>query len=96
MNDYDLTLPEDFDEYEWEVTAKGCFSEAFLMVSGTSYRLNFYDPIRLQQEIEDALESGVMFYEPNLLVIKAVVKAKINDAVELLVRSGQVRLLLPE
>lgn len=96
MHDYSLTLPADFDDYEWEVTAKGCFSEAFLTVAEISYRLNFYDAIRLQQEIESALESGVMFFEPNLLVIKAVDKAKIEEAVELLVRSGQVRFLLPE
>lgn len=96
MADYNLSLPEDFGDYEWEVTAKGCFSEAFLTVAGIRYRLNFYDAIRLQQEIESALGSGEMFFEPNLLVIKAVDKAKIEEAAELLVRSGQARFLLPE
>jgi hypothetical protein len=96
MHDYSLTLPADFGDYEWEVTVKGCFSEAFLTIGEIRYRLNFYDAIRLQQEIESALESGMMFFEPNLLVIKAVDKAKIEEAAELLVRSGQVRFLLRE
>jgi len=96
MHDYDLTFPEDFDDYEWEVTAKGCFSEALLTVAGTRYRLNFYDAVRIQQEIESALESGSIFFEPNLLVIEAVDKAKMKEATALLVSSGQARFLLPE
>jgi hypothetical protein len=96
MTDYNLSFPEDFDDYEWEVTVKGCFSEAFLTVAGIRYRLNFYDATRLQQEIESALESGAIFFEPNLLVIKVVDKAKIEEAAELFVRSGQARFLSPE
>lgn len=96
MHDYSLNLPEDFSDYEWEVTAKGCFSEAFLSIAGVRYRLSFYDAIRLQQEIEGALEAGTMFFEPNLFVIKAVDKVKIEEAAALLVRSGQAHLLLPE
>ncbi|GGC87352.1 hypothetical protein [Undibacterium terreum] len=96
MHDYNLSLPEDFEDYEWEVTAKGYFSEAFLTVAKIRYRLNFYDAVRLQQEVDSTLESGTMFFEPNLLVIKAVDKVKIEEAVELLVRSGQTRFLLPE
>lgn len=95
MHDYSLSFPEDFCDYEWEVTAKGCFSEVFLTVSGLRYRLNFYDAVRLHQEIESALESGQMFFEPNMFVIQAVDKAQIEKAVDLLVRSDQARLLLP-
>lgn len=96
MSEYNLTFPEDFKDYEWEVTAKGCFSEALLTVAGIRYRLNFYDAVRLQQEIESAMESGAMFFEPNLLVIKAVDKARMEEAAELLVRSDQARFLQPE
>jgi hypothetical protein len=96
MQDYSLNFPKDFSDYEWEVTAKGCFSEVSLSVGGIHYRLSFYDSIRLQQEIESALESGVMFFEPNLIVIKTVDKAKIEEAVELFMRSDQTRFLLPE
>jgi hypothetical protein len=34
-------LPEGFDEYAWEVEAKGYFSEAMLSFSGKRYRLKF-------------------------------------------------------
>ena len=53
-----FTLPADFADYEWEVTAKGCFSEARLTVSDKHYRLNFYDATRLGQEIESELARG--------------------------------------
>ncbi|HYD78257.1 MAG TPA: hypothetical protein VEC06_00475 [Paucimonas sp.] len=96
MCDYSFVLPSDFDDYEWEVTAKGCFSEAMLTVSGKRYRLNFYDAVRLSQEIESAIEHGGMFFEPNLLVIKSVNKENMEQAVDLLVRSGQTTSCLPE
>ncbi|SFX46658.1 hypothetical protein SAMN03097694_2324 [Janthinobacterium lividum] len=95
MHDYSLVFPDDFDDYEWEVTAKGCFSEVFLTVTGICYRLSFYDATRLRQEIDSALDSGQMFFEPNVLVIKKVDKEQMEKAAELLVRSGQVSLLLP-
>lgn len=84
MHDYTLSLPADFSDYEWEVTAKGCFSEVILTVAGIRYRLNFYDAVRLQQEIESGLESGAMFFDPNLLVIRVVDKAGIEEAAALL------------
>jgi hypothetical protein len=96
MYDFELSLPADFNDYEWEVTSKGCFSEAFLTVAGLRYRLNFYDAARLGQEIESAMESGVMFFEPNLVVIKKVDRVKIEEAAETLVRSAQTRFLTRE
>jgi len=91
-----LVLPGDFDGYEWEVKAKGFFSEARLSVSGKRYRLTFYDPIRLSQEIEGELQRGELFFEPNLLIVNSVTRSGMERAVEALIKSGQEAFLLAE
>ena len=96
MLDYSFDYPEGFSEYEWEVTAKGYFSEMRFTLSGKSYRLNFYDPVRLSQEIESELERGGPFLEPNVVVIRSVTRLNMERAVEQLVESAKVASLLPE
>ena len=93
---FSLDLPEDFGDYEWEVTAKGCFLEARLVVSGIRYRLNFFDASRLTQEIVDELENGNAFFEANLVVVHSVTRQSMERAVEQLVQSGRVTLLMRE
>lgn len=96
MSNVSLVLPADFADYEWEVTAKGCFSEARVTVSGKYFRLNFYDATRLSQEIESELDRGGVFFEPNLLVVRSVTRLAMEQVVEHLVQSGQVASLIPE
>jgi hypothetical protein len=96
MSSYSFALPSDFADYDWEVAAKGCFSAAMMTVAGKQYRLNFYDAMRLSQEIEGALESGRVFFEPNLVVIRSVTKEEMAKAVEQLVQSGLALSLTPE
>jgi hypothetical protein len=96
MSSFSFDLPSDFADYEWEVTAKGCFFEARMIVSGKRYRLNFYDPVRLRQEIESELEGGGVFFEPNLVIVRLVTRSDMERAAEDLVQSGQVASLTPE
>ena len=96
MSDHRMTFPDDFDDYAWEVEAKGWFSGAILSVAGKNYALNFYDPARLDQAIEAELQRGSAFCEPNLIVVKAVTRSEMEGAVGEIVRSGQVRSLLVE
>lgn len=91
--DFSFTLPIDFLDFEWEVQSKGHFSEARLSFSGRTYRLNFYDAVRLRQEIESEFERDSVFFEPNLIVIKSVTKLEMQRAVENLVKSKRVFLL---
>jgi len=88
MSSFTLVLPEDFQDYAWEVEAKGWFSLAKLSASGKSYRLNFYDGVRLQQTIEDGLERGGVFFEPNLVVVSSLTRANMERAAEVLVQSA--------
>jgi len=87
MSSSTLVFPEDFRDYEWEVEAKGYFSEAKLSASGKNYRLNFFDRVRLRQEIEDELGQGRVFFEPNLVVVNSVTRAEMERAAEVLVQS---------
>ena len=96
MSKFSFVLPADFADYEWEVTAKGCFFEARMTVSGKHYRLNFYDAGRLGQEIESEFERGGVFFEPNLVIVRSVTRLDMERAAEQLVQSGQVASLTPE
>ncbi|TWB96104.1 hypothetical protein FBZ93_108146 [Bradyrhizobium macuxiense] len=96
MSDFSLELPADFADYEWEVEAKGWFSQASINASGKRYRLNIYDAARLGQEIEDELQRGGIFFEPNLVVVKSVTRANIEHAAAQLARSGVLPTLLAE
>jgi hypothetical protein len=96
MSNIVVIPPTDFDNYEWEVKAKGFFSEAGLLVSGRRYRLNFYDPVRLSQEVESELQRGGVFFETNLVVINSVTRFDMERAAETLIRSGQEGFLIAE
>jgi hypothetical protein len=91
-----LELPVDFEDYGWEVEAKGCFSEARIIATGTRYRVNFFDQARLNQEIQDELARGQIFFQSNLVVLRAVTRANMESAAEELVRSGQLPMLRAE
>ncbi|WP_139024698.1 hypothetical protein [Bradyrhizobium sp. STM 3843] len=95
MSDFLLTLPEDFDRHEWATTAKGWFTGAQLTVSGKTYSLTFYDPVRLSQEIRDEFSCGNdCFFEQNLIVVRSVTRSAMERAAAFLVQSGQARSLL--
>lgn len=94
--EYSLILPENFDDYGWEVESKGYFSEAKLAFAGKLYPLHFYDAGRLSQEIESELQRGSAFFEPNLIVLHSVTRENMNKSIEALVSSGAVNLLVSE
>lgn len=96
MSDWMLNLPDDFDDYEWEWIAKGCFSGARVEIGGKVYFLNFYDIGRLGQEMEDALARDAVFVEKNLVVIRSVTRAEMEKAVDFIVGSNRLPFLAPE
>jgi hypothetical protein len=96
MNKCSLVLPVDFDDYAWEVQAKGFFPDALMLVSETRYRLTFYDPVRLSQEIDNQLQSEVAFSELNLVIVRSVTRANMEAAVSMLARSSPGTILVPD
>ena len=67
-----------------------------MIVCGKYYRLRFFDPVRLGQEIIDDLEGDRIFFEPNLVVVKSVTRSDMELAADFLFRSGLVESLVAE
>ncbi len=88
---YEFVLPEDFQDYAYEVEAKGWFSRACVQYMGRQFPLSFYDPVRLSQQVEDELEKSPVFTEPNLLVVPSVTEAAMRKAVDHAVAAGLLR-----
>jgi|ERR1019366_1193664 hypothetical protein len=86
---YKVILPSDFDEHGWEVEAKGWFA-ASVEFDGLMIELLFYDPTRLQQEIEDALSANRVFFERNIIVVSTVNRASIEASVKFLYDSDEL------
>lgn len=91
-----LELPADFEDYGWEVEVKGWFSEARVIASGVRYRISFYDQARLNQQIQGELARGQIFFEPNLVIVRAVTRANMESAAKELVQSGGLSTLIAE
>jgi hypothetical protein len=60
--DYEIVFGDGFVQYEWETEAKGWF-EARVKVSGSEVTILFYDPVRLAQVVQDALDQAGLFFE---------------------------------
>lgn len=96
MKRHSLDFPQGFDDYASEVKSKGWFGEARLSFLGRRYRLNFYDPARLGQEIDAEIQRRRVFFEPNLVVIPTLTRASMESAVAALIDSGGVISLIAE
>ena len=96
MTDNSLVFPQGFDDYASEVESKGWFAEATLTFLGKKHWMTFYDPVGLRQEIEDELQRGSVFFEPNLVVVPSVTRQNMEKAVKTLIQSGGVSALSAE
>ena len=76
--------------------ATGSFSEARLVVLGRKYRLNFFDPVRLAQEVQSALHRGAVFFESNVVVVPSLTRENMERAAAEVMRSGNVASLIAE
>jgi hypothetical protein len=93
-NTYGIEYPENFDEYAWEAGAKGWLPGVVALINGRRYKLTFYDPARLSQDIEGELQQNSVFFEPNLLIVPSVTRAHMEAAVAAIARTGgQVALI---
>ncbi len=85
--DYSLEFPSYYEDAAAEIEAKGFFEHATITVGARRLRPVFYDPIRLRQEIDDAIAQG-LFAEPGIVVVPSATRAEIERAVESLARPG--------
>jgi hypothetical protein len=95
MREYEIEFPERFDEFAWEAEAKG-WLQVVVTIDGRRYKVTFYEPTRLAQDIERELQNRSFYLESNVLVIPSVTRAHIQKAVEAVVRVGGHVELIPD
>src|SRR5262249_42050021 len=85
-----VIFPAGFDERAAaETPLKGWLSVQVELEDGCRYAVYFSDPIRLQQDVDEAVQSGKpCFAEPGLIVVSEVTVQTIQDAVQFLWQQG--------
>ncbi len=86
-----LVFKYPFDEAAaYDAEARGYLAYASVELSdGTRYPVVFYDPVRLQQDLEVEVGEGRAFIaEPGLIIVPEVTLARMQAAVEHLSRIG--------
>jgi hypothetical protein len=81
----------DWDDWTaFDVQNKGWYEQAQLQLDdGTRVPLSFWDPVRLDQELQDHFASGKIFFAVrNLIVVPLVTEDAIRDAVRELLTKG--------
>ena len=96
MADYSLDLPAELDEDAVLIEDKGWFDGVTIHLSGKRYRIHFYDAVRFAQDVRSSIDTSGWFLEKNAIVIRAVSKANMLQALERIVRSGMIEHLVPE
>jgi hypothetical protein len=95
-SEYKIEFPEGFDEFEWEVEAKGWLQGVVVTIDRRRYKVTFYDPTRLAQDIEGELQERSVYLESNVLVVQSVTRANMQKAVEAVVKAEGYVALIPE
>jgi len=86
-----IDFPEGYhDRRELETPAKGWLGDVVVRFEeGPRYKVFFYDPVRLQQDLAAEAESGRPYVaEPGLIVLPEVSTESIRKAVEQLAGEG--------
>ena len=96
MTDFKIEFPPGYEDYAWEVESKGWLQGVRATIAGRRYRLTFYEPTRLAQDLRDELARSTVFFEQNLLVVPATTRDCMTAAIADLARTGAFRYLLPE
>jgi hypothetical protein len=82
-----IIFPEGFNERDHaEMPLRGCLSHAYVeLENGEQYAVDFIDPIRLAQDLDEYIKSKIPCYaEPGLIVVPEVTMSSIQEAVDYL------------
>ena len=92
---YTVVFPEDYDaQSEFETPSRGYLSGVVVQTTnGLRYRVFFYDPVRMQQDLE--AEGKGYLAEPNLILLSDVTTENIKRAVQGLWQDGYFKHLKP-
>ena len=93
-----LSFPYGFDERdEFEAESRGVYEPVIVhLPDGTEVQVCFYDPVRLAQDLENALKHGEScIAEPGMIVVQRVTRKHMEDSVKQLYSSGYFNSLKP-
>ena len=76
-----LRFPEDFDDFAWEVEAKGVYTLDVVRSDGQVRRVTFAVTARLAQDIESEILHQGFFAEQRLVVLKQLTRDEMEAAV---------------
>ena|SRR5205823_7718414 len=86
---YEFSFPDYFDAYAGAIEAKGYFADLLVKVGDLRYKPVFYDGVRLRQVYEDHFADGsIAFSEQNLVIVPAVTRQNIEEAIHELAKAG--------
>ena len=93
-----VLFPAGFDERAAiETPLKGWLSAQVELDDGGRYAVYFSDPMRLHQDVDDAVHNGKpCFAEPGLIIVPEVTVQAIQDAVQFLWEQGFFASLKPD
>ena len=97
-HNFQLIFPESFDERSrQEMPDRGYLSHVLVELHDDSrYQVEFIDPVRLSQEVNDYRELDIPCYaEPGLIVLSEVTLERVEEAVQYLHRQGFFKDLKP-
>lgn len=85
-----VVFPEGFDERAaFEAPFKGWLRVQVEMKDGILYSVYFTDPVRLQQDLQEAVKTGRPYFaEPGLTVLPEVTLEAVQDTVQSLCEQG--------
>jgi hypothetical protein len=86
-----IIFPQGFDERSREeMPQRGYLSHVLVeLEDGSRYPVEFIEPVRLTQELEDYVRLNIPCYaEPGLIILPEVTMERIEEAVAYLYRTG--------
>ena len=88
--DYEINFGDGFAQYEHEIEAKGWF-DAHVKMGEAEVVITLYDPVRLSQEVRDAVDRTGLFIEKNVVVVPKVNRENMQKAMEAVARGLDLR-----
>jgi hypothetical protein len=79
--DCEIEFGDGFSEYEWQAEIKGWF-DATVRMGDVIFTVAFYDPVRLAQEVKDALDRDGVFAEKFVIVVPKVNRDNMTKALD--------------
>lgn len=81
---FQLIFPPEFDERAlYEMPLKGWLDVLVQLDDGSRYQVEFIDPVRLGQELNDYVQRNLPCYaEPGLIVVPEVTLERVRETVQ--------------